>query len=229
MRITNARKNITLADYYMKGEKLEWCDSVSYLGVTINKHLSWSSHVASIAAKARRNLSFIRRNLYNCPQHIKERSYLAIIRPSIEYASCVWDPHVNTDIKRLEQIQRSAARYTLSKPYNRRDSQHQSVTQMLNQLKWESLEKRRKMSTVTMLYKMRNNLVEIPTPYHPELAPARSRRGTSVQLLAPRARLDCYKYSFIPRAVNLWNTLPEAAVTADSVESFKASLSQWKM
>jgi hypothetical protein len=42
---------------------------------------------------------------------VKETSYTAIVRPTIEYAATVWDPTSQSKIKALENIQRRAARF----------------------------------------------------------------------------------------------------------------------
>jgi len=53
----------------------------------------------------------------------------------MEYASAVWDLYYNVDVDKLEKIQRRAARWVLS-DYNRTSS----VTQMLDQLSWPTLQ-----------------------------------------------------------------------------------------
>jgi hypothetical protein len=39
-------------------------------------------------------------------------NYQALVRPKIEYSCSVWDPHTNEYKKRIEMVQRRAARYT---------------------------------------------------------------------------------------------------------------------
>ena len=34
-----------------------------------------------------------KRNLSSCPQDVKETAYKGLVRPILEYASPVWDPH----------------------------------------------------------------------------------------------------------------------------------------
>ena len=81
----------------------------SYLGVTLDNKLSWSSHINNIAAKSNRTLNFLKRNLSKCSSSVKESAYLALVRPSLEYAAVVWDPYHNNKVDQLEKVQRRAA------------------------------------------------------------------------------------------------------------------------
>jgi hypothetical protein len=80
-----------------------------------------------------------------------------LVRPLVEYASPVWDPYHQTEIDRIEMVQRRAARYVTSSHNNR-----SSVNQMLEHLEWKSLEQRRKDARLTMMYKITNEKVAIP-------------------------------------------------------------------
>ena len=80
-----------------------------------------------------------------CPSHIL-----------VEYVSPVWDLHHQTDIRKLESVQRRTARFVLISQHNR-----SSVTAMIERLGWRSLEDRRRDTRLTMLYKIDRELVAI--------------------------------------------------------------------
>ena len=67
--------------------------------------LLWSSHINNTAAKANRTLNFLKHNLSKCSSSVKKSVYLAIVCPSLEYASVVWDPYHNNKIEQLEKVQ----------------------------------------------------------------------------------------------------------------------------
>ena len=50
-------------------------------------------HVSNVCTKAKRTLGFLNRNLSSCPQDVKEAAYKGLVRPVLEYASTLWDPH----------------------------------------------------------------------------------------------------------------------------------------
>ena len=76
----------------MEGTVIENVESIKCLGVTIANDLRWNTHVSSICTKANRTLGFLRRNLYACPQEVKEAAYKGLVRPVLEYTGSVWDP-----------------------------------------------------------------------------------------------------------------------------------------
>ena len=93
-----------------------------------------SPHINNLVIKTSKVLNFIKRNLSNCSSETRASAYLSLVRPIMEYASCVWDPHEIVNIQALEKVQRRAARWVLSE-YGR----HSSVTSMLAQLDWPTL------------------------------------------------------------------------------------------
>ena len=78
--------------YTLNNHTLKQTDSHPYLGVTLDKTLSWSQHISNIAKKASNTLNFLKRNLSDCSSNVKASAYLTMVRPQMEYASVIWDP-----------------------------------------------------------------------------------------------------------------------------------------
>ena len=64
--------------------------------------MQWSPHINSLAIKAS---NFVKRNLSHCSSATKASAYLSLVRPIIEYASYVWDPHEVVNIQTLKKVQ----------------------------------------------------------------------------------------------------------------------------
>ena len=94
MQLTRKRIKKIHASYTLEGTNLENVESIKYLGVTITSDLRWNTHVSNVCTKANRTLGFLRRNLYSCPQEVKEAAYKGLVRPVLDYGSSVWDPQV---------------------------------------------------------------------------------------------------------------------------------------
>ena len=113
----------------------------------------WSKtgpHINNICNKANFTIGFLKRNLNIANKLVKERAYQSLVRPSLEYSSAVWDPLQQQDKQRLEKIQRRAARYVTNRVHNT-----SSVSDMLDQLEWLSLESRRTNSGLPWCIKWR--------------------------------------------------------------------------
>ena len=128
---------------------VENVESIKYLGVTITSDLKWNSHIRNVCSKANRTLGFLRRNLFSCPQDVKEAAYKTLVRPILEYGSTDWDPHCNGLNDELENVQKRAARF-VTRNYSYETG---SMTGILEELKWETLQKRRKDNRLILMYK----------------------------------------------------------------------------
>jgi hypothetical protein len=157
LRITNKRKNIVTGHCTIHNQALNTVDNAKYLGVTINKKLHWGTHIDRKIKKANSTLGFLRRNLRDAPVATKAAAYKTYVRPSLEYASTVWAPHQLTLVRKLEGVQRRAARYATNN-YDR----EASVTSMLKTLGWQTLARRRYIANMSRTYMSIHGLIAIP-------------------------------------------------------------------
>ena len=125
--------------------------------------------ISATCTKANRTLGFLRQNLYQCPQDVKEAGYRGLICPILEYGSCVWDPQGVVLQHEIEKVQTRAARFVTSNYC----FETGSMTGILEKLKWEPLKKRRRDSRLILLYKGLKGAASIPTddltPVSPQL------------------------------------------------------------
>ena len=121
-------------------------------------------------SKAHSVRGFLQRNLRQCSSSVKAKGYFAFVRPTVEYASVIWSPQTTCDITALEMVQRKAARFVCND-----FSSYLSVTEMMNNLKWNSLEDRRKQARLIMFYKIIHGIVQVN--FNPYLHPSRRACG----------------------------------------------------
>ena len=145
--------------YYRHGQELEPVDSAKYLGMNIGADLSWNSHIIKITSTANRTLGFVKRNVKTKNKEIKTLAYNSLVRPQVECAFSVWSPCTKENIEKIEMVQRRAARWVTNdySPYS-------SVSNMLSNLGWRSLENRRYDARLITFYKVVHGLVAIPVP-----------------------------------------------------------------
>ncbi len=96
----------------MNGVELPLRHSLKYLGVEIQRSLSWSRHINE-------RVDMGRKLLYKCKNLVSRRwglnpekmswIYKAIVRPKLTYGALVWGTHIKlSDLKKLEKVQRMA-------------------------------------------------------------------------------------------------------------------------
>jgi len=205
--------------YKLGSAVLSQVDSYPYLGVTISADLKWHKHIESVCGKAARTLNFVKRNVYHCTPDAKAKAYLSLVRPNLEFATAAWDPFRAKDIECLDKIQRRAARFAC-RDYRRTTS----VSSLIVKLGWQSLVDRRKISRLVQFYKVVNKSSPIESDSLRQ--PSRCTRSTSMSntFIPLLARTDSYKFSFFPRTLVDWNTLPPEIKLKNSPESFRESL-----
>lgn len=107
-----SQKRVPLpAEYRLNNVLIPQTTEVKYLGVIFSSDLTWNRHIEAVSFKAASTLNFIRRNFRNAPQAVKERLYLSNIRPILEYACAICDPHTKYLIDSLEFVQNCATRF----------------------------------------------------------------------------------------------------------------------
>jgi len=118
-------------------------------------------------------------------------------------------------------VQRRAVKFTTNKYCNT-----SSDSALLNHLQWESLESRRTKAQLTMLYKIANNLVDIPADKYLTLAYSQTRANHRKKFQLKSASTNCFKFSFFPCTIGTWNKLPSIIAEAPDLVSHKQELSK---
>ena len=213
--------------YIMNGVPLTTVEEHHYLGILLNDKLSWCSHIDQTCNKANRLLGFLKRNLpsNNSCQYIRALSYKQLILPTLNYCASIWDPHQQYLINRIEMIQHRAARFVLNHPWQK--LHRDSITLMLSELQWPTLQILRRNARLVLLYKIIHHHQIILYQYHP--TPAFPHTGTNhcLKFQHYQSKTDVYRNSFFPRTVPEWNNLPPTIAETDNLKSFKYKLTNY--
>ena len=201
----------------LNGCILEKVPSFKYLGMMISSDLSWSEHIQRACGKARKIIGLLYRRYYH---HADSRTllqlYVSLVRPHVEYAAPVWDPHLAQDINMLENVQKFGLR-VCSKQWDT------GYSELLNMCNLSTLENRRLYLKLCHLFKIVNGLCYFPSGVIvPRHNPSHAMRP--LMLEQPFARTNCFQHSFIPDSVRKWNYLPDYVVCAANYPNFKHSL-----
>ena len=183
-------------------------------------NLNWNMHVNWVAASANKSLRFIRRNVKTKSPKIPEMACKTFVHRQLKYASEVWDPHTKEQAHKIQMVQRRAAWWTMNN-WNSTTS----VTSLLHQLDWQTLEERQSVVRLFFFYKIVTGTVTIPlTDFtHSSSRPFRYNSITYRQIHIGK---DSYNFSFFPLAIVQWNAFPEYIVVSPGLDSFKTAVGE---
>ena len=208
---------------YMNGKLIANTISHKHLGLTFNTTCSWTEHISNITAAAWTRLNLLRSLKFKVNRLALEKMYISFVRPLLEYCDAVWDNASTESKKQLEAVHNEAAMIITGA------TKLCSISNLLSDLGWESLQARRTKHKLIIFYKIINGL----TPeYLQSLIPPMVQNTTSYNLRNSsdlrniQARTNIFYNSFLPSTIRAWNELPEETKTVPSVASFKYRLNR---
>ena len=202
-----------------------------HLGLTLDKKLTFKSHIKEKINKARRLLGALKRSSQYLPVSALDRVYKSFIRPQLEYGDVIYHrtPSSKNDLlplevknlpkimNKLESIQYQAA-LIVSGAWK-----GSSKEKIYRELGWENLSHRRWLRQLTLFYKIVNGLT--PKYLTPHITVSSSLRNKSNLLNNISVRTKRYKKTFYPSCIFSWNQiLSFKQRIATNTAQFKAGL-----
>ena len=193
---------------------MEYVTHYKYLGVVISSDMTWTSHIQHICNKTKRIIGMLYRNCikYTSDSSANVRMYLAYAHPILEYPAQVWSPYTTKDTQLLEKVQKFALRVCTSN-YN------MNYDELLDISHVPTLENRRLFLCLCTFYNFIHGFVFFPPHLLPNLCNTRTNYSLTYNI--PFAHTTSLQHSFLHTVLHFWNNLPEEAVSASSVSSFK--------
>ena len=203
---------------------------IKYLGGSIDHKLTFKQHIQEKSKKATTVLNMLRRNLHFAPMSVKCKAYQACVQPILENASVCWSPTSKKLSNTLEMVHHNAAKFVTNTYPKKKDYDSFSITKILHDLDWDTLEERRSRARLIMAYKIINGHVILEPNMMPKLNLKRPIRecneakvGLKNQLMEPQSRLDITKNTFFYATPKLWNdNVTPSQAAAPSADAFKA-------
>ena len=100
------QKHINSILYSVNGVETENVDSFKFLGIFLNNHLTWSTHIGMVANKLLKIIGILKRLRYVYPEQVPLQIYNSLFMAHINYGLLVWG--VDTD--RIFKLQKKAVR-----------------------------------------------------------------------------------------------------------------------
>ena len=210
--------SVNTTTFPVDSNPLKRVQSYKYLGVLITADLTWSTHLQMIYTKTRKLLCMFYRIFYsNSTSSTMLKLYKSFIRPNLEYAAVLWDVYHSKDVAILENVQKFALRIC-TKSWNT------SYEGLLSASSLPKLSLRNQKLRLLHLCKIYHQLTFFPSA---PVIPRQVRYSTRInsKALNPiQTKSKQTYYSFVPRTITEWNSLPNDIVSKTTSASFSNAL-----
>ena len=95
-----------------------WTDEIKYLGVIVDKDLSWRSHIEKVRKKCLSALAVLHKIKGSLPPKLRSVLYQSMVLPHLDYCAVVWAECCKDDATKLERIHKSGMRLILNEGWN---------------------------------------------------------------------------------------------------------------
>jgi ribonucleases P/MRP protein subunit RPP40 len=200
--------------YYIGNHLLSVCSNYKDLGFIIDDKLNFKNHYDTIITKGYRMSNLILRALHGQNPRTIIWAYCTYVRPILEYGSSIWCPYKKCDIQLIEDVQACVTRRALG--YHVADLNRPSYADRLKYFNLQTLEHRRLINDLCLVYKIVNNAVDTSLIYLIEPI-SNSTRGHEYRFRVKNRdgsrknpKKCMYRNFFLNRIVGVWNFLPIA-------------------
>ncbi|XP_048585576.1 uncharacterized protein LOC5515075 isoform X1 [Nematostella vectensis] len=201
----------------INNQEIRSADSLKLLGVTIDSQLNFSEHISIACKNAGRRIGVLMRLRNLIPTNAKLVLYKSAVLPYLTYCHLTWHFCKASDSRKLERLQERALR-AVFKDWNC------TYHELLIKANLSTLRNRRLQDICILMYKVKNGLC--PSG----ISDLFSKKNTNYNLrlsdfVIPRFHTVTYgKHSLRYMGAKLWNSLPRAERSIDSLKSFKVTM-----
>jgi hypothetical protein len=214
-------KNLPDLALFVDNVKIIQVETQKLLGIHIDSHLNWKTHVDKTCAKLVSKLALFKRIQYYLTLDVKVLYYNAYVTPVFDYGCVVWQKASKCDMTRLSKLQRRFAKIIV------RDDTNIDTSNMFKELNWLTFEDRCKYFTSIIVYKSLHNL----TPSYIENMirfvtneKYNLRSTTNLDVAHGKPRSNFLKRSFHYSAMETWNEIPVSIRHSQTLFAFKNKL-----
>ena len=212
-KVMHIGRNNTKKNYFMHKEddtlhQLEETTVEKDLGVHTDNQLKFTAHCQNKINTANKVLRYIKHTFKYINEDMFLFLYKALVRPHLEYSSCIWSPYLKYNMDAIERVQRRATKMVPS-------LQDLSYQERLQKLKLETLDYRRRRADLLEAYRIINGLHKLDLSCHCSKCPTKemltpslssTTRGHSQKLQVQEAT-SIRKHFFFRRVSQPWNNL----------------------
>ena len=209
---------------FINNVKITTKQVIKDLGVFISYNLKWEYHINYIVKIASSYSYLIFKSFNTSNIWILIKLYKTYVRSKLEYNTVVWSPYLLKDINKIEKIQKRFTKLACCRCLIR----FSNYKDRLTKLNLKSLQHRRLIFDLILLYKIINNLSDLN--FHDYFKFKNSNyilRSHNLQIEAIYSfKTKQLGSSYFNRVVNPWNSLPVDIVNSLNLTVFKSRINR---
>ena len=229
MLITTRQKwlHITTEDMTLtyNDETLNNISDDKILGVQVDDHLLFSSHIDKIARKITSNIWLLSRIKDFLNKEHRVQFYKSFIQPHLDYCNIVWGNTSQNNLLRLFRLQKRACKIIL-------DYNVDNIFESMENLKMMTIYERIFFRKAKFMYKVSNSLTPsyISDMFNRRTASPNGlvlRSSTKSNYIPPKLNKEIFEWSMSYSGPLIWNSLPVEIRQAESISSFHLRCVKW--
>ena len=208
--------NYDVISIKFNGKKLYPVDNIKYLGMYIDKYLSWNYHILQLSKKLSRGNGILLKRRHNAPIETCLQVYYAIFYSHLIYGCNIWGFTTEEDLNKIEVLQKKCLRIMTFSAFN------SHTNQLFIDIKLVKVRDIIKSQQLKLVYDFYNNV--LPTYFQHLFTFSRYTHTTNLQLncvyqnllYKPHIKTTTYGIKSIKyHCADLWNELFKKGISID--------------
>ena len=137
-------------DLYLNGNRVEEAEDEKLLGVRIDNHLTWHSHIEYLIGKLNSRIYLLKRAKGYFNLHCRKLLFNALVKPIFEYCCSVWGNAPNEQLLTILRVQKRCSRLILDARLL------DNSAQMFQKLQWLAIDDIIRIKKLSMMFKIVN-------------------------------------------------------------------------
>ena len=192
-------------------------DHSKFLGLYLDENMRFRWHISNIASKVSKSLGILFKVRHYFPTSILLNLYQSLIVPYFSYVIEIWYGAPNYLKNKLCVLQKKCIRCVFNLPWNSHTAEYFHLSKL------PTLDALYKRKVLIYIYKTvnRNHDSRLLQLLHRGSDNHSFNTRNRNNFVCPRFHKSTSKFSILYNGVALWNSLPEDAQNANSVQGFK--------